>query len=124
LTSWATSAITLQSGSNVITVTARDAAGRESNDTLTLTYSVTTTPPRSTVTLTADPRKAAKWRSTRLSWANAPWAAVDVYRNNYKIITVPNNGLYTDPIPNKGSYTYKICDPVTGTCSNTITVFF
>ena len=35
---WTASGIALQSGANVITVTARDAAGNTSTDTLTVTY--------------------------------------------------------------------------------------
>jgi hypothetical protein len=41
-TSWNTGNISLQSGSNVIAVTARDAAGNTRSDTLTVTYSTTT----------------------------------------------------------------------------------
>ncbi len=37
-TSWSVSGIVLQSGENVLTVTARDAAGNTSTDTLTVTY--------------------------------------------------------------------------------------
>ncbi len=37
-TSWSVSGIVLQSGQNVLTVTARDAAGNTSTDTLTVTY--------------------------------------------------------------------------------------
>jgi len=51
-TSWSQSGISLFSGSNVITVTARDAAGNTRSDTLTVTY----TPPdttRPTVTITS-----------------------------------------------------------------------
>jgi hypothetical protein len=43
-TSWSVSGIVLQSGSNVIIVTARDAAGNSATDTLTVTY----TPPDTT----------------------------------------------------------------------------
>jgi hypothetical protein len=43
-TSWSASGIVLQSGANVITVTARDAAGNASTDALTVTY----TPPDTT----------------------------------------------------------------------------
>jgi len=43
-TSWSVSGIVLQSGSNVIVVTARDAAGNSATDTLTVTY----TPPDTT----------------------------------------------------------------------------
>ena len=44
-TSWSVSGIVLLSGQNVLTVTARDAAGNTSTDTLTVTY----TPPDSTL---------------------------------------------------------------------------
>jgi hypothetical protein len=124
-TIWSTPTIPLTVGSNVITITAEDDAGNKSTDTLTVSYSVATTPPPSTVTLTADPRKAAKWRSTRLSWTSAPWTSVDVYRDGSFLINVPNTRSYTDPIFQKKSYTYKICEAGSSTtCSNTTTVFF
>jgi hypothetical protein len=37
-TNWSASSVTLQSGANVVTVTARDAAGNSSTDTLAVTY--------------------------------------------------------------------------------------
>ncbi len=49
-TSWSVNGITLQLGSNVITVTARDAAGNTSTDTLTVTYAPDTTAPVVTIT--------------------------------------------------------------------------
>src|SRR4029078_11445131 len=50
-TSWSASGIVLQSGANVITVTARDAAGNAAADTLTVTYNVPdTTNPAVTIT--------------------------------------------------------------------------
>ena len=39
-TSWSVNGVTLQSGSNVITITARDAAGNTSTDTLTITLTL------------------------------------------------------------------------------------
>ena len=49
--SWSVSGITLLSGSNVITVTARDAAGNTATDTLTVTYApADTTPPAVSIT--------------------------------------------------------------------------
>lgn len=123
-TSWSASGVPLLSGSNVITVTALDAAGNTGTDVLTVTYTVTTPPP-STVTLVLDTRKASKWRSTKLTWANAPWPSVDVYRNGMLLTNTPNNGSYTDPIWSKGTYTYKICAVgSTTSCSNTASVFF
>ncbi len=49
-TNWSASGIVLQTGSNVLTVTARDAAGNTSTDTLTVTYSPDTTAPTVTIT--------------------------------------------------------------------------
>ena len=50
-TSWSASGIVLLGGSNVITITARDAAGNTSTDTLTVTYNAPdTTAPVATIT--------------------------------------------------------------------------
>ena len=50
-TSWSASGITLLGGSNVITITARDAAGNSATDTLTVTYNaLDTTAPVATIT--------------------------------------------------------------------------
>ena len=58
--SWSVTGISLQSGTNLITVTARDAAGNTGTDTLTVTYnppvtSTTSSLPPSTTTTTATP---------------------------------------------------------------------
>jgi hypothetical protein len=62
-TSWSVSGITLQSGSNVITITARDAANNAGTDTLTVTYNVpdTTNP---AVTITGPTSSATHSRTT------------------------------------------------------------
>ena len=60
-TSWSVSGIVLQPGSNVLTVTARDAAGNSSTDTLTVTYTADTTAP--TVTI-ATPTSAATFATS------------------------------------------------------------
>ena len=44
-TSWSAASVALLSGANVLTVTARDAAGNTSTDTLTVTYNPDTTAP-------------------------------------------------------------------------------
>jgi hypothetical protein len=49
-TNWSASGVTLLSGSNILTVTARDAAGNSSTDTLTITYNPDTTVPTVTIT--------------------------------------------------------------------------
>jgi hypothetical protein len=116
----------LVAGSNIITVTAIDAAGNQATDSLTVSYAgSTTTPTPTTVTLKADPRRTKYWRSTRLTWSNAPWRSVDVYRNGMRIQNVRNDGAYTDPVWGRGTFTYRICAPGSTTdCSNTATVYF
>jgi len=115
-TSWAISSIPLVSGSNLITVTARDAASNTGIDTLTVTYSETTPAP-TTVTLTAAP--GSSWKMVLLTWTNASWPSVDVYRNNVKIKNLRNNGSTSDTVPSRGRYDYQICAPGSTTvCSN------
>jgi len=61
-----------------------------------------------------------------LSWAGATSSSIDVYRNGVLIVTVPNNGLYTDHPNGRGhaTYIYKVCEAGTGNCSNQVTVNF
>jgi hypothetical protein len=84
-TSWSVGSITLQSGTNVITVTGRDAAGNSSTDTLTVTYNPDTTQPNvsitsptsnSTLTVTSTPLNIGGTASdnvgvTQVSWSNS-----------------------------------------------------
>jgi hypothetical protein len=138
-TSWGISSVPLVSGANVIMVTAVDAAGNSATASLTVTYTVSTppptetpappptdtpTPPRETeVKLTAEPRRTERWRATRLTWSNARWSSVDVYRNGMLITNTRNDGFHTDPVWGRGTYTYRICAPGSTTiCSNTSTV--
>ena len=71
-TSWSVASIALVSGTNILTVTARDAAGNQSTDTLTVTSGVTTTTTTLAVTsLTAD-RTAPQAPGTTITFtANA-----------------------------------------------------
>ena len=116
-TSWAISSIPLVSGSNIITVTARDAAGNTGIDTLTVSYSGATTPPPTTITLTV--AQGSSWKTALLTWTNASWSSVDVYRNNVKIKNTRNDGSISDTVPSRGRYDYKICAPGSTTvCSN------
>jgi hypothetical protein len=61
-----------------------------------------------------------------LAWSGATSSTVDIYRNGTRIVTVPNNGLYTDSTGARGhaTYTYKVCNAGTQTCSNQVTVTF
>ena len=83
-TSWSVSGIVLLSGSNVLTVTARDAAGNTSTDTLTVTYTpadttlptVTITTPTSAATHTASatPLSLGGTASDNVAVTQVSWA--------------------------------------------------
>jgi len=49
-----------------------------------------------------------------------------VFRNGSKITTTANDGAHTDNINKKGggSYTYKVCEAGTSTCSTERTTTF
>ena len=61
-----------------------------------------------------------------LTWSGATSANIDVYRNGVVIATMPNDGSYTDSTGDHGraTYTYKVCEAGTPTCSSEVTVRF
>jgi len=88
---------------------------------------VTPTPtPTPGITLSARGYKVQGRQRVDLSWSGAASTNIDVYRDGVSIVTVPNNGFYTDSIGARGhaSYTYKVCEAGTSTCSNEVTVTF
>ena len=65
-------------------------------------------------------------RAVDLTWSGAT-TSVDVYRNNVRILTgTANDGFQTDNIGGKGAgtFTYRVCNTGTSTCSNNSTVTF
>ncbi|HWC12905.1 MAG TPA: S8 family serine peptidase, partial [Acidimicrobiales bacterium] len=83
-------------------------------------------PGTTTFSLGATGYKVKGVQKADLSWSGTTASDVDVYRNGAKITTTANDGAYTDDINNKGggSYTYKLCEAGTSTCSNETTVTF
>jgi subtilisin family serine protease len=77
------------------------------------------------ITLSAVGYKVKGVQNADLTWSGATGTNVDVWRNNVKVVTA-NDGFHTDNIGLKGggSYTYKVCEAGTSTCSNTATVTF
>jgi PKD repeat protein len=78
------------------------------------------------ISLSATGYKVKGSQKADLTWSGASGTAVDVYRDDVKIITTDNDGAHTDHINNKGggSYSYRVCTAGTMTCSNTVTVTF
>jgi hypothetical protein len=100
--------------------------------TATATPTPTVTPtatPSSTpgeITLSARGYKVQGLQTVDLSWAGATSSSVDIYSNGGLIVTVPNNGFYTDHPNDRGhaTYIYQVCEAGTGNCSNQVTVNF
>ena len=85
-TSWSVGGITLQSGVNVITVTARDAANNTGTDTLTVTYS------ESTFVIQPGPEGTDTCYGTVYVTNGAPDAA-SLYIGGWAIFTMTSFGL-------------------------------
>jgi hypothetical protein len=79
-----------------------------------------------TLSLSASGSKVRGLEQASLAWNGATLSTVDVYRNNSKIATVANTGSMTDRLGTRGSgsYTYKVCNAGTTTCSNSSSVVF
>jgi hypothetical protein len=86
-TSWSVAAVALQSGANVLTVTARDGAGNESTDVLTVTY--TAIPLTASVLSPNGGEKMFVNVPTVIRWSASGAAAIDVAVSR-------NGGAYTN----------------------------
>jgi Kelch motif protein len=58
----------------------------------------------------------------QLQWRGATAQQVDIYRNNMRLVRVPNNGSYVDTLTEHGVYTYYVCDARTQNCSNVVVI--
>jgi len=94
--------------------------------TATATPTSTPTPTPTAITLSASGYKVQGRQRADLSWSGATSTNVDVYRNNVLITTTANDGFYTDIIGarGRGTYTYRVCNQGSQTCSNQATVTF
>ena len=71
-------------------------------------------------------RKVKGLAKADLSWNGLSGSSIDVYRNSSKLETTSNDGVETDAINKKGSftYTYRVCVAGTTSCSNDASVTF
>jgi subtilisin family serine protease len=82
-------------------------------------------PPPPTITLSVSGQKVKTAFYATLAWSGATSASVDVYRNGTLVTTTANDGDHTERIGKKGgTYTYRICQAGTTTCSNDASVTF
>lgn len=85
-----------------------------------------TPPPPAAYTLTASGTTTGKGPKTSLSWSGATGTNVDIFRNGAKLTTTANDGAHTDQLAKgtTGTFTYKICNVGTTTCSNDASVTY
>jgi subtilisin family serine protease len=78
------------------------------------------------ITLSAVGSKEKGLQKADLTWSGATSVNVDIYRDGALITTTGNDGSHRDNINQRGggSYTYKVCEAGTATCSNQATVNF
>jgi len=118
--------MTLQLGTNVITVTARDAAGNPATDVLSVTYSAPPPPPSPaptpSISLSGRLYASGRWMKAYLQWSSVQGRYLDIYLNGSRVDRVSNDGSTTESPRGSGPYDYRVCVTGTTTCSNTITL--
>jgi hypothetical protein len=119
--SFSTSALGV--GTHTVTASVTDSGGLSGTASISITITQATG-----ITLTITKSKNKGINVANLSWSGATGGNVDIYRNNgaTPLITTANDGLYSDTTGTKGgqTFTYRVCNAGTGTCSPTVTVTF
>lgn len=88
-------------------------------------YVAVTAPPSSGITLTVIGYRSGSNRYADLSWSGATSTSVDIYRNGALRTTTANDGTHTDFIGRRsGTFTYRVCEAGTTTCSPEASVTF
>jgi len=82
--------------------------------------------PAPSLSLSVTGYKVRGLQNADLTWSGASSTNVDVWRNDVKITTTANDDFHTDNINTRGggSYTYRVCEANTSTCSNNVTISF
>lgn len=97
-----------------------------SNNHLLYSYVTVTAPPTGGISLSVRAFKVKGIRHADLTWSGATSIDVVVWRNGAVVATTGNDGLHTDLIGGKGAgtFTYKVCEAGTTSCSPEVTVSF
>jgi extracellular elastinolytic metalloproteinase len=109
-----------------LNATATDTCDLSGNCTIRITEDFSQPPACVPYALTATGAASGKGPKTTLNWTGATGANVDIFRNSTKIITTTNDGNHVDQLAKGtvGTFTYKICNVGTTTCSNNASVTY
>jgi hypothetical protein len=109
-------------GSYVVTLTVTDNGGATGQTSHSVTVSS-----GGPISLTVVGYKRNGLEKADLTWSPSGTSVnVDVWRNGALLTTTVDDGAYMDNINRRGagSYTYKVCEAGTSTCSNVVTISF
>ena len=112
----------LGDGTHTITASVTDSGGLTGEASVIITVAPVEDP--SVITLASVTPRTQGVNYADLIWTGAVSANVDIYRNDSKIVTTPNDGAYTDKVGKITTATYQVCEAGTTTCSNSVTVFW
>ena len=110
----------LSDGTHTITASVTDSGNNTSDNSITITVGGS----EGGITLSVVGYKVRGKKHGDLTWSDASSTDVDIYRDGNVVATTANDGAYTDNTGQNGggSTTWKVCEPGTGTCSNSVTV--
>jgi hypothetical protein len=114
----------LTAGTHTITASVTDSGGLTTERNV-IVYAVAAPSTSTAAQLKATARTSRKGiRSTKLEWSGLTSTRVDVYRNGTLVKSTANDGRASDRVPSKGTYTYKLCNEGTTTCTNQASVAY
>jgi len=110
-------------GTYSVKLTVTDNAGATNSSTQSVSVSAPPPPP-GTATLSVTGSKTRGTWTTFLTWSgfDASVSSVDIYRNGAVIRTQSNTGSYSESGKGGGTFTYKVCQTGTSTCTNEATI--
>lgn len=81
-------------------------------------------PPPATIVLSVGRQVSKNSNTARLSWSGATTSNVEIFRNGIRVLTTANDGSHNDSRLARGTYTYRVCNTSSTTCSADVTVSF
>lgn len=116
-TNWSVASIALQPGDNVITVAARDAAGNQRTDVVTVAYAAPDTSAPPSIQLDVQVSSNGRWTKAQLTWNQVDGRYMDVYRDGRLVASTRNNGSYNESIRGAAPNSYQVCVSNSAVCS-------